>query len=214
MTDDLPTALDDLSDREHDGQSFEGVSASAGGVSAAYFDDCTFRRCDLERIALEGCEFSRGTFQDCSLSLASVPDTRFAEVVFRSCKLTGIDWTEGSWPNVSVSDLVTFDGCTLDYSAFMGLRLPGTEFRDCSLVDVDFSDCDLSGANFAGSELSGARFATTDLRKAHLEGAVGYDIDIARNDVTGMTVSLPEGLVFLEHLGLEIVEAPAGAREP
>ena len=192
---------------------FHGLAVDGQTVTGKEFDTCTFEACSFQEAALVDCSFQEVTFRGCTLAAARLTNSRLAGVRFSGSKLTGIDWTVAHWSRVGLP--IVFEAqCRLDSSVFYGLQLRHAVFQDCSARDVDFTEADLSGSNFTGTDLSGARFNHTKLTKARLEGAAGYAIDPAANDLHGTRVSLPEAASMLRAFGVVIVDAPRGDHPP
>lgn len=170
----------------HIDKTFEKSVLIDGQINDREFDGCTFRNCDFSGSTFSGCTFVDCEFLDCNLSMAKFPKTGLKTAVFRNCKLLGIrfDACDDFLFNVSFFD------STLDYSWFIGKKMPKTLFSNASLKGVNFSNADLSSSDFAGSDLADAVFDETKLDGADCSSARNYRIDPQFNSLKKAKFSL------------------------
>lgn len=170
------------------------------------FEDCIFERCDAQETQFISCYFGGCRFIDCDMSQLTLRGTRFSNVYFERCKLMGINWTDVAWSKFVADAPISFDGCSLDYGTFLGLRLHNVRMSDCSAQEVDFREAALVGADLTGTEFAGTLFQRTNLQAANLVGAKQFAIDPRHNDLTAARFALPDALLLLEMLGIELVD--------
>ncbi len=100
---------------------------------------------------------------------------------------------------------VSFENCILDYSSFMGKKMPKTSFAATSLKDVNFTQTKLTGAIFKEADLSGAIFNQTDLSTANFVTAFNYSIDPELNTIKKAAFSTDGLQGLLTKYNLKIV---------
>ena len=188
------------------GVNFRAIDLSHQRLTEAEFDECHFERCTLQESTLVRCTFMDCRFTDCDLSMVTLDGSRLRETIFERCRVSGIDWTRAAWSAYVPHAPVTFDGCTLDYSTFLGLTLQRLVMRDGVAREVDFSEADLAGADFSGTDLAGSRFHQTTLTGANFATARNYSLDVTRNMVRGARFSLPEAVGLLRALEIDLVD--------
>jgi len=181
---------------------FEGVCPVGGRLAESRFEECTFVDCVFAGSTVSDCEFAACVFRRCDLGLVKLPRTVFRGCGFQESKIIGVNWAEARWPSVKLHAPLTFSGCLLDDSTFLGLDLGGVGMTDCVARRVDFRDSRLNGADFTGTDLEGSLFVGTDLTDADLSGARNYSINAAENVLRGARFSLPEALALLVGLGI------------
>lgn len=191
--------------KEYAGLAFTGLLLKGKAVTSGLFSDCVFRNCDLTGVSFRFCKFSHCCFESCNLSLIKVPASLFSGVSFKNSKLVGVNWTEASWPKIKLAVPVSFTGCLLNDSNFLGLSLAGTALTGCTAKDADFRETDLSGADLTRTDFSGSLFNNTDLSGADLTGARNYTIRISGNRVKDARFSMPEAMDLLYCLDIKIV---------
>jgi uncharacterized protein YjbI with pentapeptide repeats len=194
-----------FSEDTYENITFKDGQLPGGEVEGIEFVECAFRRCVFTETVFRSCRFRDCSFVDCDLSLMGVIDSIFIETKFENSKLIGVDWTQASWGNdaFQVLDSINFDGCVLNYSAFIGLKLEKIQIKDCIAREVDFSDANLGEADFGGTDLEKAIFRNSVLAGANFVGAKNYFISPQYNRLKGTKFSLPEAMSLL--YGLEIV---------
>ncbi len=183
--------------QEYYDQRFENIHSEPGEILRSKFTDCTFVKCAFESVVLSNCRFTNCTFKECDLSLAQLYGSAFPSTVFEKSKIIGVDWTQGNWDNIGLSNLSGFFDCILNHSTFMGLDLKSIQTKDCIANEVDFRDANLSKANFQGTDLARSLFGNTNLTEADLSQARNYDIDAQNNIVKQAKFSLPEAIALL-----------------
>lgn len=152
---------------------FEKLVLFDAKVSNREFDGCTFNNCEFSNTVFTECTFIDCTFTDCNLSMAKLPATGLKTVMFKECKLLGIRFDECE----DFLFKVDFVDSILDYSWFIGKKMPKTSFANSSLKGVNFSGCDLTESDFASANLDGAIFDNTLLKAADFSAAYNYKID-------------------------------------
>jgi uncharacterized protein YjbI with pentapeptide repeats len=155
-------------------QAFKRVQCRREHIAHKTFDHCTFSGCSVAEAVFDGCTFRDCTFSDCALRLVHIPSSRFVNVTFEKCDVTFVNWTDGAWPKIGLTERLAFIECELSHSTFIGLALKKLVLRKCKAHDVDFSEADLTQAVCIGTDFAESRFLNTNLTEADFTGAVGY----------------------------------------
>ncbi len=187
--------------------SIEDVKQKATTLRGCEFIDCSFKECSFPEVTFEHCTFQNCTFVNCDLSLMSPSKSKFRGVKFANCKLLGVNWSRAAWENQEAHTLlkaVSFMGCNVNYSSFMGLRLPGIILTESVAHEVDFSETNLSKADLRNTDFEKAVFRNTNLAGADLSGAKNYFIDPASNRISKAKFSLPDALGLLYAMDIVI----------
>ncbi len=159
---------------EFTGENFSETTLLLGEYEACTFSQCVFAKVDLSKFTFVQC-----TFVDCDFSMAKLNQCTFREVEFQACKLLGLHF---DYCNPFLLSF-TFTDCTLNYSAFYQLKIPGTVFKNCQMEGVDFVEADLSNAVFDNCELNAAVFEDSILEGADLRTAHNFSIDPSFNRI-------------------------------
>lgn len=181
---------------------FRQVRQSAA-VEGCTFVGCTFDDSHLREITFRDCRFLACAFVACDLSLVDVGGSAFRDVSFDACNLTGVNWAR------AVATLhdpleVDFRDCILDFAVFQGCALEGRRIDHCIAHECDFRDARLEGAVCRGSDFAGSNFDGADLRGADLRKARNYAIDVRTTQVKGARFSLPDAIVLLKGLEIDV----------
>ena len=187
-------------------QKFNGLDLSRQEIRDAEFYACKFQSCTMQEVALLNCRFDDCVFKDCDLSLIKITKSRFQDCEFKDCRLVGVNWTEAELSKSRLKSPFSFEGCALNHSTFINMRLNGLVMKDCTVRNVDFSEVSLQKAVFRSSDLEESRFAHTDLSEADLRGAKNYNIDPNLNTLKATRFSLPEALSLLYNLDIILDE--------
>ena len=161
-----------LSDTEFEGVTFWNEVAVALDLHGRKFIDCTFERCQLSSVKIQG----------------AVIQAKFIE-----SKIEGINFFTAKRPLLSLS----FFRCLIRHSSFAELKMQNVSFAGCTLKNVDFSDADLSSADFMNATFENCVFRNTNLTKADFRFAAGYYIDPTMNKLKGARFSTLEVLSLL-----------------
>jgi len=161
-----------LSDMEFEGVTFLNETAIALDLHGRKFIDCTFERCQLSSVKIQG----------------AVIQAEFIE-----SKIEGINFFTAKRAMLSLS----FDRCLIRHSSFAELKILKMKFIRCTLQNVDFSDADLTSADFTNSTFENCVFRNTNLTKTDFRFATGYYIDPTMNKVKGARFSSPDVLSLL-----------------
>lgn len=194
------------SHEEYSETHFTRVQFDHERLARTEFYDCVFSHCSLRESVFQECKFNDCTFEDCDLRLVRFEASSFSETRFVRSQVIGVNWTLAAWSKFQSDAAIAFEGCALDFSAFIGLRLRKFTVKKCSAQEVEFSEADLSAADFSGSDLTKSRFQHTNLTKANFEGARNYTIDLTTSNVTKAKFALPEALSLLYGLDIVLVE--------
>lgn len=210
-----PRLAADLADRRltEDDLNFEerveDVRMADAALAGAKLRAVEWRRVVLERGDLADARLEGGGFTDARLEQTNLANLRahraaLLRVELRGCRLTGLQWADGAWRDVTVSgcgaDLATMRHTRLERVAFVDCRLTEADFADARLREVSFERCDL-----AGVDLRGARFQRVELRGCRLDGLRG----IERLDGVSMpwTDVVEAAGVFAAALGVTVSDA-------
>ena len=78
--------------------------------------------------------------------------------------------------------------------------------QNCVAREVDFAETNFSETNLRGTDFTAARFANTNLTKADLRQAKNYSIRPDSNKIKKAKFSLPEAMLLLYGLDIELEE--------
>jgi fluoroquinolone resistance protein len=171
---------------------FEKENYSDQIITNREFQSCTFYNCDFTDSNFSLNKLLDCTFESCNFSNANLKGTTLSNAQFRNCKILGVNFHECE----SFLFEVGFDASILDYSSFMGRKMPKTKFIRTSLKEVNFSRTNLAGSVFDQTDLAGTIFDETDLSACNLKTAFNYIIDPQLNKVKKATFGR-EGIVGL-----------------
>ncbi|MHB8628459.1 MAG: pentapeptide repeat-containing protein [Aggregatilineales bacterium] len=190
-------------------QAFKRINCRGERIIRKTFDRCTFSRCSMAEIIFEGCTFRECTFTDCTLRLVKIPGSRFINAKFEKCDVTYVNWTDGVWPKIGLSDGLAFVECDTSYSTFIGLALKKLVMTKCTAHDVDFSEADLTQAVCTETDFADSRFLNTNLTEADFTRALGYAISPLANRIKKAKFSIPQALSLLAAFEIVIVDYDA-----
>jgi fluoroquinolone resistance protein len=179
---------------------FERINFSETPLEAEAYENCRFLACDFTAADLKGLSFESCLFSGCNLSQAKNADLSLKHADFKSCKLLGWNFQDCKPLLFSVS----FDGCILDFSRFIKMKLANTVFKDCSMKEVDFIEADLTGASFPNCDLMRAVFNRTHLERADFRTAFHFSIDPEKNKLKKARFSLHTVTGLLGKYGIVI----------
>lgn len=182
-------------------QKFTEIDVRGAIVENRTFDGCTFLRVNFNGATFKKCRFSDCTFEQSDLSNLIITTSDFRDVTFKECKAVGVNWTTAA----TVLHL-TWQSCALNYGNFSGLDLRKSTLQNCTARETDFAESNLSEANLRDTDFTAARFANTNLSKADLRQAKNYSIRPDSNKIIKAKFSLPEAMLLLYGLGIELEE--------
>jgi len=152
------------------------VEPDLAGVRLAGVD---FVEAHLEGGDLSEARIDRGGFADALLERVNLANLRaraasLHRVELRGCRMTGLQWAEGTWRDVLVTD-ARADLCALRYTT-----LHGVTFRDCVLTEADLVEARLrevrlERCSLERADLRGARFERVELCGCRLDGWRGVE---------------------------------------
>jgi uncharacterized protein YjbI with pentapeptide repeats len=158
---------------------------------------------DLSGVRLENGGLQDGVVERTNLANLRAVSSTLLRVRLRGCRMTGLQWAEGLWRDVEVSD------CRADLLALRRTQLERVTFRDCVLSEADLLEArlrevTLERCTLAGADLRGTRFERCVLRGCALDGVHG----IGRLD--GITMPWPDIVdaagTFASALGVRVAE--------
>jgi fluoroquinolone resistance protein len=179
--------------RELTGETFEQVAfvdvdMTEVRTTGAVFDACTFRNVKLNAsvhvdTAFSNCTFNGVTFFDTRLERCKLIGSVFDRCSFEIMRVEGGNW---SFVELATADLrsATFRGVRLREADLTGAKLEGSTVRDCDLAAATLHRADLTGCDLRGSDLVGIDLSTVGLRQA--------------------IVTLPQAVVIVEAMGLDV----------
>lgn len=162
------------------------------------FNNCIFKKCDFSEAEFAACKFIDCVFDNCNLAMMKVDRSTLNNVTFKDCKILGVNFS----PVQDFLFTVRFEGCMLDYSSFMGKKMPKTTFKKSSLKEVTFTQAVLNGSVFDECNLLETVFRQTDLTGVNFSTALNYIIDPELNTMNKAIFSSHglEGLLFKYNL--------------
>ena len=196
----------EITKSEYLSHNFNDLHLATEDISNKKFDSCTFKDCDFNEVTFNDSKFVDCTFLKCNLSLAKLENSKFLDVIFDECKLTGIDWTSVSWPQIALCSPVKFYKCIISDSTFFGLSLEELVIEQCKAHDVDFRDGNFTDSNFSYTDFSNSLFNKTNLTSVNFTEAINYNIDIYFNDIKRAQFSRHEAVRLLNGLDIELVD--------
>ncbi len=170
------------------------------------FYDCVFEKCNFSESSLAQCRFHDCEFINCNLSAIKISGTAFNNVAFKECKVVGVNWTSAAWPRVQLNSGLKFDKCILNGSSFFGLNLREVEMIECKVQDTDFTEADCEDGDFSYSDLENSTFRNTNLTRANFTESSHYNIDIFSNTISRAKFNMPEAVILLYSLDIELSE--------
>lgn len=165
------------------------------------FEELDFRNQSIENRIFDGCRFLDCTFEQSDLSNIVLTSSDLRDVKFKECKLVGVNWI-----NASSLMHLSWDNCALNYGNFSGLDLRKSLMQNCVAREVDFAETNFSEANLRGTDFTAARFTNTNLTKTDLRQAKNYSIRPDSNKIKKAKFSLPEAMLLLYGLDIELEE--------
>lgn len=163
----------------HYDKQFEEVCYTEKTIRGREFESCTFKKCDFSNSDFGLNMFMDCIFTECNLTMMKLGDSILNNVTFNNCKIMGVNFSACQDAMFSVK----YESCLLDYSSFMGKKMPKTRFISCSLKEVNFAQSILTACGFENSDLLGASFNKTDLGSANFATAVNYTLDPELNNI-------------------------------
>src|SRR5262249_16875886 len=142
--------------------------------------------------------------------LIRVSGSSFRDTVFKKCAVVGVNWVEGSWTKIGLTESIGFIECDVSHSIFMGLELQKMVLTKCVAKVVDFTEANLTKAELTHSDFAESRFMHTNLTEANFVDARNYAIDVSVNTVKKAKFSLPEAVNLLRCMNIVLVEDLTG----
>jgi len=178
----------DLSGETFEQVAFVDVDMTEVQSTGAVFDGCTFRNVKLNAsvhtdTAFSNCTFNGVTFFDVRLERCKLIGSVFDRCSFEIMRVDGGNW---SFVELPAADLrsATLRGVRLREADLTGAKLEGSTVRDCDLAAATLHRADLTGCDLRGSDLVGIDLSTVTLR--------------------GAVVNLPQAVVIVEAMGLDV----------
>ena len=172
----------------------ETLSFSRGGpaINTCRFEECTFSG-DIARADIMDAVFDR-----CDLSNAVFSDSSLIRVKFIKCRMTGCDFSCGTFRDTQWIDssalLANWNGTSLSNVSFVNTNLREASFTDAKQTSLRLDHCDLSSA-----ELFHVSLADVDLSTCLLDGIV-TDPESLR----GCEVSFDQAASLIRIFGLKV----------
>ncbi len=164
------------------------------------FSHVIFETCDFTESDWRGSKFIECTFIKCNLSLVKLDGCRLQEVSFEKCKLVGVNFTKCDPLFLHLK----FQECLIDTCNFSDLNLKNTPFGKSVIRETYFTNTNLSHADFGETDLKGSTFHNTQLNHANFKSAINYSINPLTNALVKARFSEPEVLALLYNLGILI----------
>lgn len=188
-------------DHDFADQKFEEIDFRGETIEGRTFEDCTFSRVNFNGSSFIRCRFLDCTFDQSDLSNLILMSSDLKNVKFIDCKLVGVNWTAAS-----VLMHSTWQNSILNYGNFSGLDLRKSMMQNCVAREADFAETNLSEANLKETDFTAARFANTNLTKSDLRQAKNYSIRPDSNKIKKAKFSLPEAMLLLYGLDIDLEE--------
>ena len=188
-------------EHEYIDQRFEEIEMQASHVEDRSFDGCTFYKVNFSGTTFIRCRFLDCTFEQSELSNVNLLSSQLKNVKFKECKLVGINWTA-----TTALMHTTWQNSILNYGNFSGLDLRKSILQNCVSREADYAETNLSESNLTGTDFTSSRFANTNLTKADLRQAKNYSIRPDSNKIKKAKFSLPEAMLLLYGLDIELEE--------
>jgi fluoroquinolone resistance protein len=182
----------------HEGVSITNLDLLEEQIDNVELLGCTMSDCQLGGTTLDRCSFEDVTFERCDWNIVKLGGSSFRGVRFLDCKLTGIDWSRAH----DLTFDVTFIGCVLDFSSFVGMRLADLKSAGGKGHDVVFADCNLRGASLADMDLAGTTFTGNDMRGTDLSTCANVVLEPNTNRLHATKLPLDASLRYLKQLGI------------
>lgn len=183
-------------------QKFTQLDCRSATITDRVFDGCIFSKVNFNGCTLKRCRFLACTFEQCDLSNFIITSSDFKDTLFKECKLAGVNWTAAS-----TIMHPKWESCALNYGNFSGLDLRKSTLKNCMAREADFAETNFSEANLRETDFIAARFANTNLTKADLRQAKNYSIRPDSNKIKKANFSLPEAMLLLYGLDIELEES-------
>jgi fluoroquinolone resistance protein len=194
------------SEKEFEGEKFDGLSFTNKQLIGVKFYSCTFTDCDFSETSFRGCRFVDCKFSHSNLSMINISEASFSRTHFSDSKAIGINFASAELRNPKYNCPIGFFKCALNHSTFMGLDLKGIVMQECFAKDVDFRDANLSKGRFEHTDFKQSLFGNTDLTFANFNYAKNYMIDAMHNDIKQAKFMMPEAMSFLYCLDIDLTE--------
>ncbi len=191
-----PFHQDDVFQSSH----FKDLREIECDLTGKSFEDCTFESCDFTGSDFSESLFLNCTFIQCNLSLVSLGNAKLQTVHFDRCKIMGVDFTLVNRLILQIA----FHECLIKDCIYSELSLSETEFRKCEVLSSDFFGTDLFKSDFSESNLKDTIFESTNLKEANFINACHYRIHPLTNKVKHARFSMPEAMILLQALDIEI----------
>ena len=198
--------IDIRCEEEFDGEKFDGISLLCGELIGVKFYSCTFTDCDFSETLFRGCRFVDCKFLRCNLSMIDISESSFSRTQFRDSKTIGINFAACEIRNPKYNCPISFFGCVLSHSTFMGLDLKGIVMQECFAKDVDFREANLSKGRFEHTDFKESLFGNTNLAHANFHYSKNYMIDAMNNNIKRAKFMMPEAMSFLYSLDIDLSE--------
>lgn len=187
-------------------QSIDNFDLSEKILKRKVFENCIFNKCKFNSTDFQECKFCDCTFRNCNLNVIKIKNCTFNNVKFVDSKVSGINWTEASWPRIKLTSPIHFERCDLNYATFFGLYLSAINIIECRAHNVDFRETDLTKANLSHTDFIDSMFINTDLSAADFSFATNYRIDLSSSKISKAKFTLPEAVELLYGLDIELIE--------
>jgi len=180
-------------------KTFASKDFSGKKLAAKSFTNCCFENCNFTESIWRNIHFASCTFTRCNLSLVKLEGSRLHDVVFVDCKIVGAEFFKCD----KVFFSIEAKGSFFQYCNFSDRNMKSTSFGGSKCKECHFTNTNLVQADFQGVDLLGTVFHGCDLSKADFRTATNYIIDPRNNRVAKAKFSFPEVVRLLD--GFEIV---------
>lgn len=132
-----------------------------------------FRKFDLEKLEMEGCDLANAVWDEARLDRVQVRESRLtglclAEALVKDSSILSCEIAMANFRS-SVFRKVRFSDCNLRGADFQRADLRQAVFERCDLRDVQMTFAKLDGTDFRGSRIEHMQVRIEDLRGAVVE---------------------------------------------
>ena len=142
----------------------EGVFIQDALFDEVDLSNINFSEGHMQRVGLNGANFSGADLRDSRMLLCRMRDARF-----NNTKMSGVDFQGGDFSGAELIECDLSDGslreCALDGCRFIKCDISGNDLRKTTLTKAEFDSCVTEGAIFYGKAPWDGSQTETDLRK-------------------------------------------------
>lgn len=181
-------------------KTFKSIDFSGKRLEPKSHTSCHFENCDFTESVWRDVKFASCTFTRCNLSLVKLEGARLHDVCFVDCKIVGAEFFKCDKIFFAIEGKRSF----FQYCNFSDLNMKSTSFKDSKCRECHFTNTVLLQADFRGVDFLGTSFHHCDLSKADFRDSKNYHIDPRANKIAKAKFSLPEAVQLLESFDIVV----------